>query len=63
MAGRDGPMGHDPSLAWSHYCPNHGTTEASGSRICVAQYMRDNVVERLGIESPGWMTMANYGIQ
>jgi len=41
----------------------HGTTEASGSRICVAQYMRDNVVERLGIESPGWMTMANYGIQ
>jgi len=37
----------------------HGTTEANGSRISVAQYMRDNVVEILGIESPGWMTIAN----
>lgn len=40
----------------------HGTTEASGSRICIAQYMRDNVLERLGMEAPGWIDLADYGI-
>jgi hypothetical protein len=40
----------------------HGTTEATGSRICIAQYMRDNVLERLGMEAPSWMTLADYGM-
>lgn len=35
----------------------HGTPEADGHRICIAQYMRDNVQERLGIPAPGWMTV------
>jgi hypothetical protein len=38
----------------------HGTTEADGSHICIAQYMRDNVHERLGIQSPGWMNVNKY---
>jgi hypothetical protein len=40
----------------------HETTEAEGNRICIAQYMRDNVHERLGIKSPGWMYMDKYDL-
>ena len=40
---------------------SHGIKEPEGNRICVAQYMRDNVHHRMGIESPGWMTLAKYG--
>lgn len=40
----------------------HGVKEPNGNRICIAQYMRDNVHNRMGIESPGWMTLANYDI-
>jgi hypothetical protein len=39
----------------------HGTTEASGSRICLAQFMRDNVLERSGIVAPEWMTLQKLG--
>ena len=40
----------------------HGTTEANGSRLCIAQYMRDNVLDRLGMEAPNWISLADYGI-
>ena len=39
----------------------HGIQEPEGNRICIAQYMRDNVHNRIGIEAPGWMTIAEYG--
>ncbi|KAF8226349.1 hypothetical protein L208DRAFT_1302482, partial [Tricholoma matsutake] len=34
----------------------HGTTEFRGNWICIAQYMRDNVLNQFGIQSPQWMT-------
>jgi hypothetical protein len=40
----------------------HGIKEPEGNRICLAQYMRDNVHSRMGIDSPTWMTLAKYGI-
>jgi hypothetical protein len=40
----------------------HGTTEVEGNRICIAQYMRDNVHEHLGIKSPGWMHIDMYNL-
>jgi hypothetical protein len=39
----------------------HGVTEADGNRICIAQFMRDNMVARAGIEAPGWMTVVKLG--
>ncbi|KAF8231597.1 hypothetical protein L208DRAFT_1276507, partial [Tricholoma matsutake] len=36
---------------------SHGVKEPEGNRICLAQYMRDNVHSRMGIESPSWMTL------
>ena len=41
----------------------HGIKEPEGNRICLAQYMRDNVHHRMGIESPGWMSVARYDVQ
>lgn len=35
----------------------HGTTNFTGNRICLAQYMRDNVLDRCRIQSPPWMTV------
>ena len=40
----------------------HGVMAPEGDRICLAQYMRDNVHPRMGIASPGWMTLTTYGI-
>jgi hypothetical protein len=39
----------------------HGITEADGHRICITQFMRDNMVERAGIEAPRWMTLSKLG--
>lgn len=39
----------------------HGITEAVSSRICLAQFMRDNVLERSGIPAPDWMTLEKLG--
>jgi hypothetical protein len=39
----------------------HGITEADGNRICIAQFMRDNMVERAGIEALGWMILSKLG--
>lgn len=39
----------------------HGVTPSDGNRVCIAFYMRDNVHERMGVESPGWMTVSRYG--
>jgi hypothetical protein len=39
----------------------HGITEADGNRICIAQFMRDNMIERASIEAPGWMTLSKLG--
>lgn len=33
----------------------HGTSELVGNRICIAQYMQDNVQDRFKIQAPGWM--------
>ena len=38
----------------------HGTTDCNGSRVCIAQYMRDNVLDRFGIDSPGFVTVSHY---
>ncbi|KAF8238009.1 hypothetical protein L208DRAFT_1244660 [Tricholoma matsutake] len=40
----------------------HGAKDPEGNRICLAQYMRDNVHSRMGIESPSWMILSKYGI-
>jgi hypothetical protein len=37
----------------------HGTTTFDGNRICIAQYMRDNVLDRFRIKSPPWMTVTS----
>jgi hypothetical protein len=39
----------------------HGVTEANGNRICIAQFMRDNMVERAGIKALGWMMVSKLG--
>jgi hypothetical protein len=35
----------------------HGTSEINGNWVCIAQYMRDNVHERMRIRSPEWTTV------
>jgi hypothetical protein len=38
----------------------HGVPMSEGNRLCIAQYMRDNVFNKLGIMAPGWMTVSVY---
>lgn len=40
----------------------HGVTKHTGSRLCLAHYMRDKVHERLCIPAPGWMKLDYYGL-
>jgi hypothetical protein len=35
----------------------HGTSGFTGNRVCIAQYMRDNVHERMGVRSTDWPTV------
>jgi hypothetical protein len=36
----------------------HGTSEINGNRVCIAQYMRDKVHERMRMRSPEWPTVS-----
>jgi hypothetical protein len=36
----------------------HGTSEVNGNRVCIAQYMRDNVHERMRVRSADWPTVS-----
>ena len=36
----------------------HGTSEINGNRVCIAQYMRDNVHARMGVRSADWTTLS-----
>ena len=36
----------------------HGTSEINGNRVCIAQYMRDNVHERMRVRSADWPTVS-----
>jgi hypothetical protein len=36
----------------------HGTSEVNGDRVCIAQYMRDNVHERMRVRSADWTTVS-----
>jgi hypothetical protein len=38
----------------------HGVSDCEGDRVCIAQYMRDNVHSRMGVKSPGWMNLDMY---
>jgi hypothetical protein len=38
----------------------HGVPETRGDRVCIAQYMRDNVHARTGVKAPGWMIWGQY---
>lgn len=38
----------------------HGVPETAGDRVCIAQYMRDNVHGRAGVKAPGWMVWGEY---
>jgi hypothetical protein len=33
--------------------------EATGQRLCFAQYLRENVFSTLGVEEPGWIDLRN----
>lgn len=35
----------------------HGVDEVRGDRLCIAQYMRDNVHARVGVPAPGWVSV------
>ena len=35
----------------------HGTSDINGDQVCIAQYMRDRVHERMGMRSPEWTTV------
>ena len=40
----------------------HGVTAGKGSRLCIAQFMRDNVHERVGERAPGWAVWGYHPI-
>lgn len=40
----------------------HGVPTCSGNRVCIAQYMRDNVHARMSVKAAGWMTTELYDI-
>jgi hypothetical protein len=35
----------------------HAVPEVTGSRVCIAHYMKDNVHQRLQVPAAGWMTL------
>lgn len=37
----------------------HGVSNINGNRVCIAQYMRDNVHERMRVRSADWPTVCN----
>lgn len=34
--------------------------EATGERLCVAQYLRENIFSTLGVEEPEWINIADF---
>lgn len=38
----------------------HGVPETAGDRVCIAQWMRDNVHSRAKVKAPGWMYWGQY---